>query len=370
MKLKCIKTTQAGIDIYVGVAPAVDLVDHAKVDVWTAENPTGYQRALADRRISEVLHYLENADGVFPSSVLLSYRGGDARFHPEGANGITAVGDLTLSKDEQIFVIDGQHRLAGLKRAIEDNPEFKTYPVPFTMIVNPDVFDEARWFYLVNSKAKRVPIDLAEQLLAAAADQKGEDWLRTSEAPDTSTRGDQIVIQTRLVNLVKKLGEICPVWQDHVLLPGERASSKEDAKAHTIITSMTRGGALSDRNFVNALEHSPEDLALVLSNFWEAVAARWPVAINNGKEYSLRGTQGLYSLHAIFPDVLSLCREDRDYSKENITSILNNIGDDDDFWSRDDETGHALTRSTSMAILRKLARYLREQLPEIALPGF
>lgn len=370
MKFQCIKTTQAGIDIYVGVAAAGDLVDQAKVDVWTPDNPTGYQRALADRRISEVLHYLANADGVFPSSVLLSYRGGDARFRPEAANGLTTVGTLSLENDEQIFIIDGQHRLAGLKRAINDDSDFKGYQVPFTMIINPDVFDEARWFYLVNSKSKRVPIDLAEQLLAEAAERKGEDWLRTSEAPDTSTRGDQIVIQARLVNLVKKLGEMCPVWQGHIVLPGERATSKEDAKAHTVITSMTRGGTLSDRNFVNALEHSVDDLARVLSNFWEAVAARWPVAIDNGKDYSLRGTQGLYSLHAIFPDVLALCREDRDYSKEHIASLLNNIANDDAFWSRDDEVGHALTRSTSMAILRKLARHLRKQLPDIALPGF
>lgn len=370
MDIHCIRATQAGLDIYVGVMPASALIDRSTVDEWSPDNPTGYQRALAARRISEVVHYLEDADGVFPSSVLLSYRAGDSRFEPDTANGITQSGMLTIPDDAILYVIDGQHRIAALRKANEESEgDFDDYPVPFTLMLNPDVFDEARWFYLVNSKAKRVPIDLAEQLLAEAAKHKGEDWLRTSEAPETSSRGDAVVMQTRLVNLVNKLEEICPVWKGHVILPGEKASTKEDVKAHTFITALNRGAA-SDRSFTRALEQAQDDLAQVLSNYWEAIAQRWPLAISNGKEYSLRGTQGLYSLHSIFPDVLEICREGRDYSTANLFSILNNIEEDDDLWSRDDEVGHPLTQSTSMAVLRKLARYLREQLPEVALPGF
>lgn len=370
MNIQCIRTTQAGRDIYVGVMSASTLIDRSAVDEWSPENPTGYQRALAARRISEVVHYLEDADGVFPSSVLLSYRAGGSRFDPDTANGITQSGTLMLPDDATLYVIDGQHRIAALRRANEDSGgRFGDYPVPFTLMLNPDVFDEARWFYLVNSKAKRVPVDLAEQLLAEAAKHKGEDWLRTSEAPETSSRGDTVVTQTRLVNLVNRLQEICPVWKGHIVLPGEKASSKEDVKAHTFITALSRG-AVNDRSFARALENSPDELAQVLSNYWQAIAQRWPTAISNGKEYSLRGTQGLYSLHAIFPDVLEICREGRDYGVTNMVSILNNIEDGDELWSRDDEVGHPLAQSTSMAVLRKLARHLREQLPEVALPGF
>lgn len=372
MKIRAIRAKQAKRDLYVGVLSAGELVPITSVDVRTPSNTQGYQRELASRRINEVKHYLEEADGVFPSSVLLSYRSEQFRFHPNAKDGSGELGELELcDSDPRLYVIDGQHRIEALRRAIEDDPEkFKDYPVPFTMLANPDVFEEARWFYLVNSKAKRVPVELAEELLATAADTKGDDWLRNAEAPPGSTRGDQIVMQTKLVHLVARLEEICPVWKGHVITAGQKPKNKEDVKSHTIITSIARGGALSDRTIQLALESNLEQLAQALGAFWQAIALKWPVAIADGKSYSLRGTQGLYSLHAIFPDVLSLCRENRDYSVKNMSAILSSIPEDDDFWMRakDGAEGNPLTQATSMGFLRRLARYLRERLPEPSVP--
>jgi DGQHR domain-containing protein len=372
MRIRAFRATQAKRDIYVGVLSAGKLVPITSVDVRTPNNTQGYQRELANRRINEVKHYLEEADGVFPSSVLLSYRSKQFTFDPSTKDASGELGDLMLTESEpRLYVIDGQHRIEALRRAIEDDPEkFKDYPVPFTMLANPDVFEEARWFYLVNSKAKRVPVELAEELLATAADTKGDDWLRNAEAPPGSTRGDQIVMQTKLVHLVARLEQNCPVWNGHIVMAGQKPRSKEDVKAHTIITSIARGGALSDRTIQVALESNLEQLAQALSAYWEAIAMKWPVAIADGKAYSLRGTQGLYSLHAIFPDVLTLCRENRDYSVKNMSAILSSIPEDDDFWMRakDGAEGNPLTQATSMGFLRRLARYLRDRLPEPSVP--
>ena len=164
MKIRAIRAEQATTRLYVGVLPAGELIPVTKVDVRTPANPTGYQRELATRRISEVKHYLEAADGVFPSSVLLSYRSGDFQFNPTDGDDAGQLGELVLrDPNETLYVIDGQHRIEALRQAIEDEPDrFNAYPVPFTLLANPDVFEEARWFYLVNSKAKRVPIELAE----------------------------------------------------------------------------------------------------------------------------------------------------------------------------------------------------------------
>ena len=130
-----------------------------------------------------------------------------------------------------------------------------------------------------------------------------------------------------------------------------------------------RGGALSDRTIQIALENNLEQLAGALDAYWRAIAAKWPEAFADGKNYSLRGTQGLYSLHAIFPDVLALCRDTRDYSEKKMTEIVGNIDEDDSFWRRaKDDSGNQLTQSTSMGFLRRLARHLRQQLPEPAVP--
>lgn len=375
MKIRAIRAKQANRDLYVGVLPAGRLVPITVVDVRTPSNKQGYQRELASRRISEVKHYLEEADGVFPSSVLLSYRSDQFKFHASANDDTGELGELgeleLTDNDPKFYVIDGQHRIEALRRAIDDDPEkFASYSVPFTMLANPDVFEEARWFYLVNSKAKRVPVELAEELLATAADTKGDDWLRNAEAPPGSTRGDQIVMQTKLVHLVARLEEVCPVWTGHILTAGQKHTTKQDVKSHTVITSIARGGALSDRTIQLALEANLEQLAQALGAYWQAIALKWPLAIADGKSYSLRGTQGLYSLHAIFPDVLTICRENRDYSVANMCTILKSIPEDDDFWVRakDGAEGNPLTQATSMGFLRRLARYLRANLPEPSVP--
>jgi DGQHR domain-containing protein len=371
MKIQVIRATQAGTDIYVGVLPAGSLVPRTEVDVRSPANEQGYQRELAARRITEVKYYLESSDGVFPSSVLLSYRSDGATFAPTTNDGVSELGDLVFDKqDPKFYVIDGQHRIEALRRAIDDDPDrFNDYPVPFTMLVNPDVFEEARWFYLVNSKAKRVPVELAEELLATAADTKGEEWLRESEAPFGSTRGDQLVTQTKLVHLVDKLGESCPVWRGHIVKAGQKATSKLDARAHTVITSFVRGGALGDRTIQRALEGNLDELAKALDAYWCAIARKWPQAIADGKGYSLRGTQGLYSLHAIFPDVLALCRESSNFGEDNMFKFIDQIDDNDDFWLRKGgEDANPLTQATSMGVLRRLAAYLRGQLPELTGP--
>jgi DGQHR domain-containing protein len=374
MRIDVTRATQDRIAIYCGVLPARTLLDRAAVDEWSKDHEVGYQRGLSSSRIKQVVHYLEEADGVFPTSVLLSYRVPDKTvFHPKAPQSEDAIqaGMLELLDPEQpLWVIDGQHRLRALEVAMaEDQDRWGRYPVPFTLLVNDDVFEEARWFYVVNSKAKRVPVDLAEQLLARAADVKGEDWLRRSEAPLTSSVGDKVVIQTRLVRLVDYLEKNCPVWTGHVLTPGENKGSNEDVKHHQLVTSLSRGAA-TDRGFLRVLDQSPVKLGEFLGNFWEAVAQRWPAAISDGKEFTLRRTQGLYAMHALFPDVLEICRENQEYGTDHILKLLEQIEVGDDFWSRDPDLGHPLTQATSMATLRRLAHYLRDFLPEVALPGF
>jgi DGQHR domain-containing protein len=365
MQLSAFKVTQNGVDVYVGIVPARDLVGgRTRVDVWRPSNPQGYQRDLARRRITEVTHYLTKDDGVFPTTVLLSYRK-PARFRAEATDGQHLFGTLQLSDKESLWVIDGQHRLAGLEDAIEQgHRELLDYPVPFSLLVNPDQFQEARWFYLVNSRQKRVPVDLAEQLLAQAIDTRGEEWLIDTEHP-SDVKGEALVQQAKVLRAVDMLMERCPQWQRRIYRPGEPKPSKEAIKAHTMVASLQRG-ALTDPG-VRRLLQNPDNFAELLHRYWCALQQTFPEAFEGGDAYSIRRTQGLYSLHMIFPDVLELCREARDYSQEEMRRILSNLSEDSDFWSRDETVGDPRTGSTSMAALRRLARHLRQQLPEISI---
>ena len=93
------------------------------------------QRALEDRRSKEIAAYLQdNSDRFFNSLVVAVYDGEPnwlplsdvksrygAETIPELSEAtIESVGFLTLRGDEKLFALDGQHRLAGVKRALHD----------------------------------------------------------------------------------------------------------------------------------------------------------------------------------------------------------------------------------------------------------
>ena len=91
------------------------------------------QKALEDKRSKEIAAYLQDNSDRFFNSLVVAVYDGEPNWHPlsnvksrYGADTtlelseetIESVGFLTLRGDEKLFALDGQHRLAGIKRAI------------------------------------------------------------------------------------------------------------------------------------------------------------------------------------------------------------------------------------------------------------
>src|SRR4051794_9376702 len=93
MEIKATRITQMGETLYLASQPANEVTKRAKVDVWSPENPEGYQRELATRRISETVQYLVNGEHAFPTSVLIALRT-DIDFVEEQTVGNIAFGTL------------------------------------------------------------------------------------------------------------------------------------------------------------------------------------------------------------------------------------------------------------------------------------
>ncbi len=81
------------------------------------------------------------------------------------------------TKIDDFWIIDGQHRIEALKRAIARNRDFENYPVITSILRLPDRFDEMLLFYIVNRRQKGVKTDLVHRHLQRMLQQKGEDWL-------------------------------------------------------------------------------------------------------------------------------------------------------------------------------------------------
>lgn len=73
--------------------------------------------------------------------------------------------------DRDLYVVDGQHRIAALAKLVEQDPDkWRTYQVPFVCMIGATEMEEMRQFYVVNSAAKSVRTDLALDLLKQQAE--------------------------------------------------------------------------------------------------------------------------------------------------------------------------------------------------------
>lgn len=100
------------------------------------------QRKLRGGRAAQIAQYLKSQpERLFNALVVATY-GGQPNWHAlrdvkgrekDGElecldeNTIASVGFLTLQGDEELFALDGQHRLAGIKKAIQDGIEQDPY---------------------------------------------------------------------------------------------------------------------------------------------------------------------------------------------------------------------------------------------------
>lgn len=136
------------------------------------------QRELKKDRQKEIGEYLLNEPEAFFNSLVVAIYNGEPKWHQfdsirRNTVGIEdfethdyakeCFGYLSLTTEETIFALDGQHRLAGIEYALDKEPDLGLKQLPVTFI--PHYSDDAglkrtrRLFTTLNKKAK--PVDKA-----------------------------------------------------------------------------------------------------------------------------------------------------------------------------------------------------------------
>ena len=134
------------------------------------------------------MRYLIKDQECFPTSILINVRG-NLKYHMEKDLGWFTIGRLEIGDDENLWLLDGQHRIEALRRAKEGNLKFEDYPVVVSVLHLPNRFDELMHFYLVNRRQRRVPIDLVNKHLQQMLKERGENWLQEFEGKAGLYRG-------------------------------------------------------------------------------------------------------------------------------------------------------------------------------------
>ncbi|MBI4200598.1 MAG: DGQHR domain-containing protein [Chloroflexi bacterium] len=338
MRLAVYPFKQEGVQMYAGVAKVGDLLSIAKVDVWRQENGVdmGYQRVPETARTGKVARYLQSSPkALLPTSVLLSYRGPLSR-------GASEDGWLTVEIAETgtLWIVDGQHRLYGIQRAINELglERLRDYPLPVVILENLSLEDEANQFRVINETMKKVRTDLARRILAMRISGLGQ-----SGRQEVRMAGR--LWEAVAVGVMRSLSQDADSpWVGRIQPPNVRKQSSHVIRELSFSTSLKP--ILNERPY----RTWPADrIARVLKAYWQACEALIPSAFQQPEDYVLLKTPGVFSLHQLAYHVLEVLRARgvSDPGKSDFQNVLQDLGAyaTEDFWKRDNADGAALAGS-------------------------
>ena len=104
--------------LYLAVQPAESVIARKTIEVYTADNPDGYQRRPEPPRVRAISRYVLRGEGMLPTALLLNIREG-AHYEPSKEH--EDWGWLVIDDEQELWrIIDGQHRAYGVETAIDE----------------------------------------------------------------------------------------------------------------------------------------------------------------------------------------------------------------------------------------------------------
>jgi len=206
VEVKATVAKQRGWRIYNFILDSATFDRLAFVSRRDDDKDAGYQRNLSKQRAADIARYIDKENGCIPNSILVNLE--------EGASYDEQTQTLRIPNlPKAAWVIDGQHRMFGLRQAST------TYDLVITAFLGLDFAEQAKQFKIINSKQKGVPTSLLYDLLDLTKDgtyvqQRGHELATRlnddAESPwygqiDLTGSGDGLITQTRVVTAVENL---------------------------------------------------------------------------------------------------------------------------------------------------------------------
>jgi DGQHR domain-containing protein len=281
----------------------------------------------------------------------VSYRGG----HLNRGNHDREIVTLDLPDDATLWIVDGQHRVYGLDRAIKefDLGYLNDFILPVVIVEFASIEDEANQFRIINETMKKVRTDLARRILALRAAGLGREGRR-------ELRQSGRLWEANAVEVLKILStdEASP-WVDRIQSPNSRKSPHQVVRELSFTTSLKP--ILTEKPYRLL---TPEQVAKLLIAYWRAWQSLVPEAFEDPLDYVLMKTPGVFSLHELAYYVLEVLRA-RDIprpTEDDFRDILKDLGEyvTAPYWTKHNEHGAAM--AGSMKGFSILADAMQEEL--------
>jgi DGQHR domain-containing protein len=306
---------QRGVAMLQTYADAPLITRQGRIDIHDPKTDAGYQRKLVTARTKQTADYYQGG-GLMPNPLLINIRdedfasgvtlvvdgGKDSEAAYENAveNGGNWVGTgyIEIEPDVVLWVYDGQHRRAGLRRLVDSQAGFDEFPTPVSITLGLTTRAEMNEFYQVNTNAKSVSTSLAYTLLAqlAQTDPALHEALVIGEK-DWITRGQSVM---------EELEKLAGPWTGR-FQPANTRKRVGDGMIMPMPMFVRSLKPVLDMPLLK--QASDETVAKILNAYWLGIAEVLPEAFDGQPEdYVIQKGQGVVALHRVLPQVVEVVR--------------------------------------------------------------
>lgn len=345
LRIPAIRFQQKGVPMYLAALPIQEL-DFCSIDHWDPRRTgrwKGYQRGLVQKKIRNLARYLERDDAILPVAGLLNVRQRNALQFSGNQNNKAAFGELVIPDDTRLWVVDMQHRLEGIRTAHSEG-FLKDFLVPVLITEGLSAIREAAQFYIINTRSRRMGVDLTRRLLI-----EHEDISDLTDVPDWELKAVQIAIR---LNLRLKDNP----WYGRIREPESERSSQHIATEKSFVPSL-RWLLKAPR----AKHKSAAALARFLAGFWEGIRLSMPDPFQQPRSYLIQKTPGYMAFHRLAPIVYRKFPRGSAAKYARVFSRLANSRFGARFWERKNLRG-AKRYGTGQSAYANLALDLRRHL--------
>jgi DGQHR domain-containing protein len=306
IKFACIEVKQPIGTFYMGAVDHKDLIDIAWADVRGLEEKrrdveiySGIQRELSAGRVREISKYVNLVDATFPTSVILAVASKDIEYDRSSHT-------MVITRDQNVAkILDGQHRIAGLKESAAQRGAFQINVVLF---VDMELEDQALVFATINKTHTKVNKSLAWDLfdfattrspqktahnIARALNEKEESpffgKIKVLGVADDKER-ETITQATFVESLIKYISN--------------DPMTDRDLYKRKKIPEIVSGATLRKLFLRNLfIDEKDAEIAQIVWNYFAAVRRKWPEAWNEVRvDMVLNKSTGFVALMKFFRD--------------------------------------------------------------------
>lgn len=278
-----------------------ELLSNYTISNYDSVKETGYQRPPVESHYKKIAGYLADAGSgqILPMAIIAAATQKDISYQ-----------ENVLSIKGRLRIVDGQHRIKAIEYLRDtENSRYKDkykelashYEFPVILLISDEIDSalEIDTFININSKGKRVSINLAKEL----REKKMQADLEKHDVELTRDSYENLATQA-----VKRLAhDTDSMWHDRIQMGDELGLQKPVsigtfARSLKKITMRVADRVVAGKKVISEEEaEKTADLTRgAVEELWKTVRKRWPECFEEPKRYNLLRGFGVSVIHRLF----------------------------------------------------------------------